>query len=142
VFDGVAADLQSVSLSWDAWHDTIRRFDLPGTWSVVELRMADASPLATGEITAALEHSLEAPPLDRLIAGRRRAAIAVDDLTRPTNSAPIVEWIVARLREGGLEWSDIAVVMASGAHKRADARAVELKVGPIANRVRVVPLDV
>jgi lactate racemase len=142
VFDGVATDLQSVRLQWDAWHgDIAQRFDLPGSWHVTELSMADAPALRADGLAEAFDHPLSAPSLERLVAGRRSAAIAVDDLTRPTNTAPLVESIVSRMCRGGLTLRDITVVIASGAHRPAAPRDVELKIGPLANRLRVVAHD-
>ena len=142
MFDGTAVDLQSVELRWDAWHgDVSQHFDLPGSWRVIELSMADAPALPAGCIAEALDEPLSAPSLDRLAAGRRTAAIAIDDLTRPTNTAPLVESIVARLCNAGLTLPDITVVIASGAHRPATVRDIELKVGALKDRLRVVAHD-
>jgi lactate racemase len=142
VFNGVATDLQSVSLPWGAWHgDISQRFELPGSWQVVELRMADAPALQAGRMAEALDQPLAGLPLESLAAGHRTAAIAVDDLTRPTHTAPLVDWVVTRLCEAGLAPDDITVVVASGAHRRAAARDIELKVGALADRLRIVAHD-
>jgi nickel-dependent lactate racemase len=142
VFDGVATDLQSIRLPWDAWHgDISQQFDLPASWRIIELGMADAPALEADDVEDALRRPLDAPPLERLAAGCRSAAIAVDDLTRPTNTAPLVEWIVAQLGQAGLAPGHVTVVIASGAHRRAGAGDIELKVGALANRVRVVAHD-
>jgi lactate racemase len=142
VSDGVAISLHSVCLQWGAWHgDIARNFELPGSWRVVELRMADAPALQADRLAEALDRPLAAPPLDQLVSGRRSAAIAIDDLTRPTNTAPLVNWIVTRLRDGGLELADISIVVASGAHRRATVRDVQLKIGQLADQVQVVAHD-
>lgn len=142
MFDGVATDLQSVRLQWGAWHgDIAQRFDLPGSWRVIELPMADAPALQADRVAEVLEEPLAAPPLERLVPSRRTAAIAVDDLTRPTNTAPLVDWVVTRLCKAGLGLADITVVIASGAHRRAVGRDIELKIGSLAHRVRVVAHD-
>ncbi len=114
---------------------------LPASWHVIELRMADAPALSPDRFTRALDQPLAAPPLDALVPGRRTAAIAVDDLTRPTNTAPLVDWVVTRLRQAGLTADDITVVIASGAHRRASARDIGLKIGAAAHQVRVVAHD-
>jgi lactate racemase len=138
----LATDLQSVSLPWGAWHgDFAQRFDLPDSWRVIELKMKNAPALAADSLVAALEQPLGAPPLDSLAIGRRTAAIAIDDLTRPTNTTPLVEWIVTRLCRSGLDLADITVVVASGAHRRASGHDIFLKIGSLADRVRVVAHD-
>jgi nickel-dependent lactate racemase len=142
VFDAVATDLQPVHLQWDAWHGDYRhRLDVPASWQIVEMRMADAPALSPDAVAEALEHPLGALPLDQISIGRRAAAIAIDDLSRPTHTAPLVEHVVRRLLKAGLALGDITIVIASGAHRPATARDIELKIGAVANHLRVVAHD-
>jgi nickel-dependent lactate racemase len=103
--------------------------------------MADAPALSAASVADALDRPFDALPLGRLAAGCRSAAIVVDDITRPTNSAPLVESLVLRLCQAGMTPSAITVLIATGAHRSALARDVELKVGGVANLVRVVAHD-
>jgi nickel-dependent lactate racemase len=142
VFDAVATDLQPVHLQWDAWHGDYRqRLDVPASWQIVEMRMADAPALSPDAVAEALEHPLGALPLDQISVGHRAAAIAIDDLTRPTHTAPLVEHVVRILLKAGLTLRHITIVIASGAHRLATARDIELKIGALANRLRVVAHD-
>lgn len=137
-----AAGAQPLSLPWGAWHgDAVRRLDVPARWQVVELNMVDAPALPRAAVERALECPIDAPPLDGVAAGTRTVAIAIDDTTRPTNTAPIVDWIVHRLCESGIALSDITVVVASGAHRSPSTRDFMMKLGGLAGRLHVVAHD-
>jgi nickel-dependent lactate racemase len=114
---------------------------LPGGWAAVELAMRDAPGLSAEGLSAALDHPVGAPPLATLAAARSRAAIAVDDATRPTRTAPLVTAIVDRLVAAGMRPDAITVLIATGAHRAATAEDVRRKVGDVATRVRVVSHD-
>jgi len=114
---------------------------MPAGWRPIELTMCDAPALAPQEIEAALDHPVGAPPLEVLAASRSHAVIAIDDVTRPTRTAPIVARIVDRLVAAGLRTDAITVVVATGAHRTATPGDIKLKVGELADRVRVISHD-
>jgi nickel-dependent lactate racemase len=129
----------SVALPWGAWYaDTTRAFPVPAHWSVNVLRMADAPPLSDLALEAALDAPAGAPALSDVARGARTAAIAVDDLTRPTRAEALVTALLRRLNTAGIDDQNIAVVIASGAHREASARDITLKLGSaVVGRVRV-----
>ena len=129
----------SVALPWGAWYgDTTRTFPVPNDWTVDVLRLADAPPLSEAALAAAIDAPVGAGRLQEVARGARSAAIAVDDLTRPTRAERLVLALLQRLNEAGIEDRNIAVVIATGAHREADARDFVLKLGStIPGRVRV-----
>ena len=128
----------SVALPWGAWYaDTMRTFPVPEHWIVETLRMADAPALSAQALEAAIDTPVGTPSLEDVARGARSAAIAVDDLTRPTRAEALVTALLQRLNAAGIEDRNIAVVIASGAHREADARDIALKLGSVAGRVRV-----
>jgi hypothetical protein len=114
---------------------------VPPAWRIVALSMRDAPALDAAAIDAALEGPVGAPPLETLAAGRHRAAIAIDDITRPTRTAPLLSRMVARLTATGLPPDAITILLATGAHAPATADDIRLKVGEVAARVRVLTHD-
>ena len=123
--------------AWGAWTGTFIELTVPPGWELVELSMRDAPALVSAEVDRALDSPLGAPPLDVLAAGRRRAVVAVDDITRPTRTAPIISRIVDRLLAAGMPADAITVLVATGAHAAATADDIRLKVGEAAARVQV-----
>jgi nickel-dependent lactate racemase len=132
-----------LSLPWGAWHgDRVERFDLPPAWRMHELCMAGGMPLSDDDLARALDTPRGAATLTELGAGARSAVIAIDDITRPVKTADILCHIVERLNRAGMPDSAIDIVVASGAHRRATARDIDLKVGSgLSQRVRIVPHD-
>lgn len=129
----------SFALPWGAWYgDEARAFPVPDHWTVEMLRMADAPALSETGLERALDTPLGAARLEEVARGAGRVAIAIDDLTRPTRAERLVLALLRRLNAAGVEDGKISVVIASGAHREADARDIALKLGDtIPRRVRV-----
>jgi nickel-dependent lactate racemase len=132
-----------VRVPWGSWHgDVARELPVPARWHLEQMRMTGGPRLERAGIEHALDTPIGAPPIEDLAHGVTTAAIAIDDLTRPTPTAALLQAVVDRLARAGLPESNITVVVASGAHRRATARDLDLKVGPaLLQRVRVVPHD-
>jgi nickel-dependent lactate racemase len=140
VAEGLVAS-RTVRASWGAWSDTSVDLALPASWDVVELTMRDAPALNESGIDEALDRPVDAPPIETLAAGRSRAVIAIDDITRPTRTAAVVSALVQRLGVAGISADAITILIATGAHRPATAGDVRLKVGDTAAHVRVVSHD-
>jgi lactate racemase len=130
-----------IRAAWGAWTGRSIDLEVPAGWRIVDLTMRDAAALTDIEIDRALDEPLGAERLERLARSRRRVAIAIDDITRPTRTAPILSAIVRRLHTAGISLESMTVLVATGAHGVATARDIRLKVGELANRIRVVSHD-
>ncbi len=80
---------------------------MPPGWQPIELTMRDAPALTPAELDGALDHPVGAPGLGALAAGKRRAVIAIDDMTRPTRTAPLISRVVSRLVAAGMTLDSI-----------------------------------
>jgi nickel-dependent lactate racemase len=140
--DSVAVNGE-VLLPWAAW-DRARpqQFAAPADWRIQHHRMHSAPALTESEIESAFDAPVGAPPLGALAAGRISAAIAIDDATRPTRTAALLGPIVNRLLAAGISLDNLTVLVATGAHRPATPREIELKVGrELLTTVRVVSHD-
>ena len=131
----------TITAAWGAWTDASVDLPMPSHWQPIELTMHDGPPLSSAEIDHALNHPVGAEPLHLLARSRARAVIAIDDITRPTRTAPLVARIVDRLVSAGISLDAITVVMATGAHRSATPDDIRRKVGELAARVRVLSHD-
>ena len=105
--------------------------------------LADAShPVSDVEIGAALDAPIDSPPLDDLIGAGDSVLIVVSDATRATGSAQIVNLLVRRLIQNGIEPGEMAIIFATGIHRavRPDEKA-ELLTPFIAQRIRTIDHD-
>lgn len=99
-------------------------------------------PLADAEIGAAFEAPVGSSPLDELIEAGDTVLIVVSDATRATGSAQIVNLLVRRLIQNGIEPGAMAIIFATGIHRpvRPEEKA-ELLTPFIAQRLRTVDHD-
>ena len=99
-------------------------------------------PLSDVEIGAAFDAPIDSPPLDDLIAPGDSVLIVVSDATRATGSARIINLLVRRLIQNGIEPGKIAIIFATGIHRapRPDEKT-ELLTPFIAQRIRTIDHD-
>jgi len=118
-------------------------FDYDGErFEVLAPNETSSSPLSDVEIGAALDAPIDSSPLEELITAGNSVLIVVSDATRATGSAQIVNLLVRRLIQNGIQPSDMAIIFATGIHRavRAEERA-ELLTPFIAQRIRTIDHD-
>jgi lactate racemase len=98
--------------------------------------------LTDGDIGAALDHPIDSPPLEDLIAAGDTVLIVASDATRATGSAQVINLLVRRLIQFGVAPADVAIVFATGIHRpvREDEKA-DLLTPFIAQRIRMIDHD-
>lgn len=93
--------------------------ELPDDWDVRIIRKRPMpvldDPVAAME--AALNHPVGCPPLVDLAKGKRTACILICDITRPVPNKVILPALIRRLMDGGLDPSNIQVLVATGLHR-------------------------
>jgi lactate racemase len=99
-------------------------------------------PMSDVEIGAALDDPIDSPPLEDLIAANDTVLIVASDATRATGSSQIVNLLVRRLIQNGVQPGDIAIIFATGIHRpvRGDEKS-ELLTPFIAQRIRTIDHD-
>ena len=111
-------------------------------FQVLETNPAAEKPLSDVEIGAAFSNTIESPPIDDLFSAGDSVLIVVSDATRATGSAQIINLLVRRLIQSGVAPPDIAVIFATGIHRRVtDDERIELLTPFIAQRVRTLHHD-
>lgn len=111
-------------------------------FQVLETNLANEIPLTDVEIGAAFSDTIDSPPLDDLFSAGDTILIVVSDATRATGSAQIINLLVRRLIQAGVAPADIAIIFATGIHRRVtDDEKIELLTPFIAQRLRVLHHD-
>ena len=117
-------------------------FSLPGTWVPLSLSESDREIplLSINEMTRqALSNPTGSPPLREMVSGKERIVLIIDDCTRPTPVAGILEVLLPYLAESGIPRDKITIVAALGTHVPIAAADLELKVGKsVAAQYRIV----
>lgn len=122
--------MKTVSVPWKAWYgDEACALTFPASWEVQWCPMADAPPASDNEIRQAFSCPIGCPPLEVVARGRKRVAIAVDDLTRPTPTRQLLPFVLERLNSAGIAARQITIVVALGSHAPLAKSAVVAKLG-------------
>jgi hypothetical protein len=116
-----------VSAAWFGDHPVAITF--PSSWEVEVVGRKVVPPLSDEKMRENLRRPSGTPPLRELARGRRRAAIIIDDMTRPTPTAAILPILLEELEAAGMERKAITVVVACGAHHVATGDEIARKIG-------------
>src|SRR3990172_6302039 len=122
--------MQTFDLLSSAWYgDTPLVLDFPDGWRVQGVGDQSLPALPAEGIRQRIQSPVSGLPLYQIAAGHRRAAILIDDLTRPTPVRDILPPLLAELARGGIGLSQVTLVVASGTHPPADEDALLKKLG-------------
>ncbi|MDR1520738.1 MAG: nickel-dependent lactate racemase [Planctomycetota bacterium] len=94
-----------------------------------------------GVLAGAIAKPLASPPLRELARGRKDAAIIVSDSTRAVSTARALPFVVDELRQAGLSFADIFLVVAIGVHRRASREEMREILGGLDGKLRILNHD-
>ena len=101
-----------------------------------------ADSLSDAEIGAAFDAPIESPAFEGLFAPGDSVLIVASDATRATGSAQIINLLVRRLIQNGVQPNDVAIIFATGIHRAVrPEEKVALLTAFIAQRIRTIDHD-
>ena len=110
--------MQKFEIPWAAWRGRKKQqLTFPNNWKVTMASMAGRKNVVEDEIKQAFANPIGHETIRKLAEGKKTAAIAVDDLTRPTQAFRFMPFIVEELRKGGIGEDGIKIIMAIGCHR-------------------------
>lgn len=116
---------------WRAWYgDTELVLTFPDDWDVCTARMRDAPDAPAHAIEAAFDHPIGTAPVEEIACARTSVAIAVDDLSRPTQAHLLLPPLLRRLERAGIRRQNVIVISALGGHRPMTRQDFEKKLGP------------
>ncbi len=126
----------SISLRMGAWYDDrLEHLIVPDSWKVKICNMKDGPPISDNDIRNAILNPLGTERLSILAKGKGSACIAIDDLTRPTETFRIAPFIIEELLKSGIPEANICFVVSTGTHRPLTLKDVQKKLGrTIANK--------
>ena len=125
-----AAPRQRISVPWGR-AETLA-LEIPEGWNL--LGVIEPNPLPpAADPCAAVREALEAPigcrPLRELGVGARRAAVLIDDLSRPTPAHILLPAVLAELKRAGIPKEGITLVTTLGTHRAMTRDDLRQKIG-------------
>jgi len=121
---------KTVKFMTGAWReDAAAILDFPETWEVVVVSGKLLPELGTRVIRERILAPIETEPIHVLAKNKKSAVIIVDDLTRPTPTAPLVKITIEELMKGGLLPEQITILMSGGTHQPPPLSEIKKKIG-------------
>jgi nickel-dependent lactate racemase len=123
-----------------AFGKTGLNLDLPAgpEYTILETRRGVALDNVTDALNRALDNPIAVSALTELARGKRSAAIAVCDITRPAPNSVTLPPLLERLRNAGISPENIKILIATGLHRAATPEEITAIVGAeIASRYAV-----
>jgi nickel-dependent lactate racemase len=123
----------AASLPWLAWHGDGRlELPFPRGWQIRAYWPAGGPDIGQEGIERAFDNPIAALPVEDLVRGKDRVAIAVDDLSRPTPASRLLPVLMRRLEAGGASLDRVRIVLATGTHRLMLRDDVVKKLGTVA----------
>jgi nickel-dependent lactate racemase len=119
-----------MKLLWQAWYkDEEIEVAFPPSWEVERVQMADAPPATLEALAEKMQQPIGAPRLKELAAGKQKAVVVVEDITRPSALEPILLLMVKEIIAGGVTPENITFIVGLGAHTPMRLHELEMKLG-------------
>ena len=110
--------MQKIDIPWGAWHNNSPfSLEFPDNWDVEIAGMADAPEISDEELRKSFANPIGSPRIAEMARGKKTVAIAVDDMTRPTQANRFIPFIIEELHEAGIKDDDITFIIALGSHR-------------------------
>jgi nickel-dependent lactate racemase len=127
-----------VHLRRAAWYgDEGYNIWFPEDWDVLLAGAKDVPALNLAALENALLHPVASQPLSRLALGRKRVAILVDDLSRPTPAAQLIGLLLGELVEAGIALAKVTIFIAGGTHPPYTDQELVRKIGELPPAVMI-----
>ncbi|MBE0679804.1 MAG: DUF2088 domain-containing protein [Bacteroidales bacterium] len=103
----------------------------PDDWEleVIHMKGHGQPGLSSEQIRTKLNEPIGTPPLKEIAAGKKKAVITFDDLTRPTPIKEVLHFLVDDLRAAGLKDENIIFLTSFGSHRAMSHMEVRAKLG-------------
>jgi nickel-dependent lactate racemase len=112
------------------------------TYEVIESRTSSPVSNPIDAINDALDRPVASRSLQELAKGKKSAAIAVCDITRPVPNRVTLPLMLEKLHKAGIDVDGISIIVATGLHRNATRGEILTIVGPeVAAKYRVLNHD-
>lgn len=117
-------------IPWKAWYgDEQLELTFPENWNVQIYHINDITGLSPEQIKSAFQNPIGTKHISEIAQGKKSAAIAVDDISRPTPTYNLLPEIIDQLKSGGISEENIKIIIATGAHQKLTEDELIKKLG-------------
>jgi nickel-dependent lactate racemase len=119
-----------VYVPWASWfEDSEFAMHFPDAWQVELCASHDGADIGEAGILAAFDQPIGTPRIRDLAAGKRSAAVVVDDLSRPTPAHRLLPPLLDELAEAGISREHVVIVIGVANHRQLTREEMAWKVG-------------
>ena len=141
-FQGESYSVTSVELLAGAWYqDRSLVLEFPAAWDVSVVGDEIAPALSPDDVEQSIRQPIDSQQLADLARGKKRVAIIIDDLTRPTPIGQLLPVILEELAAGGVHRDAVTVVVAGGTHDASEGDIATKLGGSLAGELKVIYHD-
>jgi lactate racemase len=110
--------MMRLDIRWKAWHgDELLPLQFPSTYTVSVHAPRGGADIGDEGIRSAFANPIGSPRIVDLARGKHSAAIAVDDIARPTPASRVIPFILDELLQAGIPENAIKFVLAVACHR-------------------------
>jgi len=117
-------------IRFGAWYDdrdlTLR---FPAGWQVEACPPRDGPDIGVDGIESAFANPIGTPRLRELAAGKQRACVVIDDLSRPTQGERLLPSVLSELAAAGIAAKDVLILAGVANHRPMTRDDLEKKLG-------------
>jgi nickel-dependent lactate racemase len=123
--------MQSIKVPWQKWLlEREEALTFPDSW---KLHFADeimkVPDIGEEGIRRAFRSPIGMPSISEVARGRKNAVIAIDDISRPTPTHRLINYVLDGLALGGIDHKNVRIIVGSGAHRQSTRLELATKVG-------------
>jgi len=112
--------MTQVSMYTGAWHgDRSISLEFPEDWNVEVVGESSGPAMDVAAMRQELQSPVGTPSLENLAQSSKSAVIIIDDISRPTPTAEVLPLVLDELEAGGMDLSNVRIVIAAGGHEAA-----------------------
>jgi nickel-dependent lactate racemase len=120
----------NITIPFGAWHDEKELpLKFPAGWQIYNAPPDNGREISEAEIDAAFTKPIGTESLRVLAKGKETAAIAIDDITRPTPTYVFLQKIISELNAGGINSNKIQIIIGTAAHRPMNKDEMRKKLG-------------
>lgn len=124
--------MKTVSVPSRLWYENNERvLTFPDRWDVTEMTSAglDRPGMTAEQIRERVRRPVEGPSLEEIAAGKKKAVIVFDDMTRPTPVKDVAPHVLDILHSAGMTRDQTRFIWALGSHGACDMISARKKLG-------------
>jgi|TARA_B100001971_G_scaffold88241_1_gene81525 nickel-dependent lactate racemase len=129
-FPSTTHNYLTIKIPWKCWYgNEMFNLTFPTNWNIKNISMNDADPISDETIRSKILNPISSLQLNKLVKGKSKPVIVIDDIHRPTESYRIIPILLREMMDAGIETDQIDVLVSLGMHRPMSGEELKKKIG-------------